>query len=442
MLELRHVVVTMLVIGALALAWVQDYKADNLVQLGQLNVLVNQVEQLVDGGKGDLVKQVSALGDKQMQLRLLIPGEVFEVAIARGRGSMATRFLAEDIRDGLQSYRGVDFYVVTLTNGQRLALYGASPAISQLHHHGFSLSTLVLTLVVLVLGGVIGIGEWRLSNLKERLVQKLGGTELRHLQRADFKRTYRYIVIKLSEYHQQLADQQYLHELKNTKQDELMSNMMHDMKTPIAALHAFVEAYEDGLYAAGQLDKKMPLVVRNVNHLLHVTDQYDAYLKYAAWTVKANMRRYALSHIVQEVILGVERDFAAIGRTVQLVVMESPSYVVCDLNELKKLLHVLVENAHKYSELDKAIILSAMVRSGMLYITVKDYGIGIAPEMHDEIFDPFVKVDKARASSTKSYGIGLYIAKQIVLNHGGDIQLESSLGIGATFTVMLPAAEG
>lgn len=430
------------VLVVVALAWIQDFKADGYVQLGQLNVMVNEVEDILAKGGANLQDRLSALGTQRIKLRLLVPGEVFTVVQLFGRGALETKFRAEDVRDGLYTYRGADFYVVTLKGGQRLAFYGPTPAISQLHHSGLALSTVALSALLLVLYGLVWLDERRLKSFKERLLLLLGSEERPHLVEANSQRTYRYVMNRFTDYAQELVEQQYSHQLENTKQDERMRNMMHDMKTPIAALHAFTEAYEDGLYSTAMLEQKMPLVVRNVNHLLHLTDQYDNFLKYASWTTKANMRRHPVSLLVQDVLLGVERDFAIIGRKMQLVVMESPNYIVCDLNEIKKLLHILVENAHKYSEMDKPIILSAVVRANMFYITVKDYGIGIAPELHSVVFDPFVKVDKARGASAKSYGIGLYIARQIALSHGGDIQLESSLGKGSSFTLLLPLVEG
>ncbi len=434
--------ISSVVAASVVFAWYDELHLDNNVNVHDLNVQVNVVEQAMSVGSGNLeeiLKDAHAM--LGLNVNLLDDEELIKVPLQTNRTRIVKEVQSNQLPNGLYTFRGIDFYVVPINTGQRLAFYGQSPAINQLHFMDLSTGTLLLSFVILAVAVFWLLDIKRFSNFKHRLNYVLGAGAKEALIHANQESTYRYVVYRFSELGQELVEQQYSHEFESTKQDERMRNMMHDMKTPIAALHAFVEAYEDGLYTSDQLPGKMSLVVRNVSHLIHLTDQYDNYLKYASWTTKANMRRYALDYIIQEILMGIERDFVAIGRTIQLVLMESPAFLVCDITELKKLLHILVENAHKYSEKDKPIILSAMVRLGMLYIAVKDYGIGIAPDQHSVIFDPFVKVDKARGASAKSYGIGLYIAKQIAIHHGGDITLDSSLENGATFTLILPVAE-
>ena len=438
----KQLLIGILLVLLVTVAWVQEFIRAERVNVQELNVLINEIEQTLANEPGSINDLVEAFKQKtSLTIQVIEANHLIPVTVKTPRGTLKTDFDSSSLSNGLFTYRGVDFYIVPLNSAKRIAFYGQAPAIHQLHHNESSLSAVLLSILIVV---VLGFGMWaqsQVDNFKLRLAYVMGPEAKDILQSANATQTSRYIINKLTELSQDLVEEKYSHQVENTKQDERLRNMMHDMKTPIAALHAFVEAFEDGLYQPEQLGSKMPLVVRNVNHLLHLTDQYDKYLRYANWTNRSNMRRYPLDYIVQEVLMGVERDFVALGRIVKLVLMESPGFVVCDITELKKLLHILVENAHKYSDKDRPIVLSAMVRSGMIYISVKDYGIGIALDQHNAIFEPFVKVDKARGASAKSYGIGLYIAKQIVIFHGGDILLESEFDKGATFTVILPIVE-
>ncbi|MCK8059898.1 MULTISPECIES: sensor histidine kinase KdpD [unclassified Fusibacter] len=250
-----------------------------------------------------------------------------------------------------------------------------------------------------------------------------------------------YVLDIIKEYEDKMQDTAYTTTVEQTKQDERMKNMMHDMKTPIAALHAFVEAYNDGLYSPDKLPSKMGLIERNMNHLMELIRQYDSFIAYSKGQMNVNMRKVSMKSLVDQILIGIERDFALLGRSIRLVVSEQDFFLVCDMTEIQKLLNILVENAHKYSEINKPIILSAIVRAQTLQIIVKDYGMGISRNKQESVFDPFVKGDEARTSSNQSYGIGLYIAKQIVHRHGGEITLESVPGSGTSFTVVLPIKE-
>jgi len=351
----------------------------------------------------------------------------------------------EQERYGIFRHMGMDYYSIPVlpqqTAFKRLVFFAPSPTlnIGRLAHTNYSVLLSVLALVIICLW--VAIQVYRYQFFKNRLLLLLDRSEQHQVKQMDDHGLYRFVITKLSSYERSMHQQAYHYSLEHTRQDERMRNMMHDMKTPIAALHAFVEAYKDGLYTEKQLPFKMNLVVRNVNNLIELTNQYDTFLKYASLQTKSTMRKVSLGTLVDEVLLGVERDFNMIGRNVQLVVHGQPCYIICDLVEIKKMVHVLVENSHKYSEQDKPIVLSVMIRAHMLYLSVKDYGIGIALNEQTAIFDPFVKVDRARGASSQSYGIGLYIAKQIALSHGGDITVESSLGKGALFTALLPIIE-
>jgi signal transduction histidine kinase len=96
----------------------------------------------------------------------------------------------------------------------------------------------------------------------------------------------------------------------------------------------------------------------------------------------------------------------------------------------------LLDNAIKYTERG-SIVLSAERRNQTLLVTLRDTGLGIAPEQLSHIFDRFYQVDTAR--SKHGIGLGLAIALSVARAHGGDIAVESSVGEGTTFTVRLAA---
>jgi signal transduction histidine kinase len=99
-----------------------------------------------------------------------------------------------------------------------------------------------------------------------------------------------------------------------------------------------------------------------------------------------------------------------------------------------------VENAIKYTPAGGKVALSLRVEDGQAALAVQDTGIGIPPEETERIFEPFVRLDAARARETGGTGLGLAIARSIVVAHGGTLTAESEPGAGSRFTIRLPVA--
>jgi signal transduction histidine kinase len=110
-----------------------------------------------------------------------------------------------------------------------------------------------------------------------------------------------------------------------------------------------------------------------------------------------------------------------------------------DRNMIKQVLRILCDNAVKYSEENTNIYLSCRKNAeGNCSLSVRDEGSGIAAEDLPKIFDRFYRSDKARKSETGGHGLGLSIARIIVVAHNGKIQVRSKPGTGTEFTVILP----
>jgi heavy metal sensor kinase len=118
-----------------------------------------------------------------------------------------------------------------------------------------------------------------------------------------------------------------------------------------------------------------------------------------------------------------------------------PVRVKGDADRLKQLVLNLVTNALKYTPAGGTVLISVTQHEGYAFISVKDTGIGIPKEDLLNIFDRFYRVDKARARQMGGFGLGLSIASWIVEAHKGRIWAESEIGVGSTFTVLLPVVD-
>ena len=136
------------------------------------------------------------------------------------------------------------------------------------------------------------------------------------------------------------------------------------------------------------------------------------------------------------------RPFAD-ARGIELVVSGAPgAEMVGDRQQVLTALRNLVSNAVTYSPDHTRVAVAARVDGGMVAIDVKDQGIGIASHDLDRIFERFYRADPARSRATGGTGLGLSIVKHVCENHGGDVAVWSESGVGSTFTLRFPLANG
>jgi two-component system sensor histidine kinase SenX3 len=115
--------------------------------------------------------------------------------------------------------------------------------------------------------------------------------------------------------------------------------------------------------------------------------------------------------------------------------------VVGDRTHLIMAFHNLIENAINYSPDKTKVTVNTVTSEKIVEIVVIDQGVGITDADQERIFERFYRVDPARSRETGGTGLGLSIVKHVIGNHGGDISVWSSEGVGSTFTIRLPIAE-
>ncbi|HEX6826327.1 MAG TPA: ATP-binding protein, partial [Nitrospiraceae bacterium] len=118
----------------------------------------------------------------------------------------------------------------------------------------------------------------------------------------------------------------------------------------------------------------------------------------------------------------------------------APAVVLGDELRLRELFLNLLDNAVKYSRPSGTVDIALAIEQTQARVSVIDRGIGIAPEDQSRIFDRFYRTDEARAHTKKGTGLGLSICAWIVESHRGRIEVQSKIGEGSTFTVLLPLA--
>ena len=134
-----------------------------------------------------------------------------------------------------------------------------------------------------------------------------------------------------------------------------------------------------------------------------------------------------------------QAQFSSEQRSIFLEVGESEDAIVIgDREQIVTAIHNLIENAVNYSPENTKVSIATKRNEGVVEISVTDQGIGIAESDLARIFERFYRVDPARSRLTGGTGLGLSIVKHIALNHGGDVKVWSKVGVGSTFTLLLP----
>lgn len=222
---------------------------------------------------------------------------------------------------------------------------------------------------------------------------------------------------------------------------EFVANVSHELRTPLTTIKSYTEALEDGALEHPELGPRFAHVIRNetermirlVTDLLHLS-RLDS--------KEAELRKQKTD--IREMLEDVEDRFSFQmkhkGITSNVVVGEDVGSVWLDRDQIDQVLDNLVSNAMKYTPEGGTIKVEAVNGTdGMVHISVEDTGIGIPKKDISRIFERFYRVDKARSRNMGGTGLGLSIAREIVLAHGGTIQLASELQAGTRVTFTLPS---
>jgi two-component system sensor histidine kinase SenX3 len=145
------------------------------------------------------------------------------------------------------------------------------------------------------------------------------------------------------------------------------------------------------------------------------------------------------SDVIKEAISQAQISSESRGIYVETGALQEAT-VIGDRDQLIAAVHNLVENAINYSPENTKVSVTSKIESGLIEIAVTDQGIGIPETELGRIFERFYRVDPARSRATGGTGLGLSIVKHVALNHGGDVKVWSQVGVGSTFSILLPIA--
>ncbi|WP_418405994.1 sensor histidine kinase [Blautia sp.] len=228
--------------------------------------------------------------------------------------------------------------------------------------------------------------------------------------------------------------------LMDKENKELISNISHDLKTPITAVKGYVEGIMDGVADTPEkMDRYVRTIYNKTNEMDHLINELTFYSKIDTNRIpytfsKLNVEDY-FSDCAEE--LGLEME----TRGIELVYanyVEKGVQVIADGEQIRRVIHNIVSNAIKYMEKPRGIIQLRVKDVGdFIQVEIEDNGKGIAAKDLPYIFDRFYRTDVSRNSSKGGSGIGLSLVKKIMEDHGGKVWATSRLGIGTIMYFVL-----
>lgn len=230
-------------------------------------------------------------------------------------------------------------------------------------------------------------------------------------------------------------------QVSQQSQRDFVANVSHELKTPLTSIQGFAQAILDGaVQTPDALQQAAGVVFQEATRMHRLVLDLLSLARLEAGT--ADLQRTPVN--IEALLRGVIEKFILQAQSAQVDLREDYQempLVIGDGDRLAQVFTNLVDNAIKFTPPGGTVTVASHSSDGGVLVSVSDSGSGIAPEDQSRIFERFYQVDKSRRGGAgRGVGLGLSIARQIMLAHGGQIWVESQPGQGSRFMVKIPFA--
>jgi signal transduction histidine kinase len=220
-----------------------------------------------------------------------------------------------------------------------------------------------------------------------------------------------------------------------------VSNVSHELKTPLSLLTLFSEILELGRVNSEEKKTEYYQIIRHES--LRLNKMIDNILDFSK--IEAGRKTYVfteadMAEVIDDVLSSYRYQIINSGFTIQTNVEPDLPPVSIDRDAMAQVISNLLDNAIKYSRKVKQLTITAKNLDGKLFVEIADNGIGIPRTEQAKIFEKFYRVGNGLVHDVKGSGLGLSLVKHIVEAHNGTISVESEVGKGSRFTILLPLA--
>ncbi|MGA2297892.1 MAG: ATP-binding protein [FCB group bacterium] len=235
-----------------------------------------------------------------------------------------------------------------------------------------------------------------------------------------------------------------LKKLENIKKDFVI-NVSHELRTPLTVIKGYIETIDETI-SENEIDenisteetrKYIDIIKNHTNRLINIVQDLLSITQLEEKSIKINIIEFQLDKFFNNLNNTFEQKLKQKNLYLKININPDISFIKADEFKLEQMFINLIDNAIKYTE-EGGIIINIDRDNAHVRFEVIDTGIGIPDKDRDRIFERFYTVDKSRSRQMAGTGLGLSIVKHIVLLHNGKINVESTIGTGSKFIILLP----
>ena len=236
---------------------------------------------------------------------------------------------------------------------------------------------------------------------------------------------------------------QVLAEDANAAKANFLAAISHELRTPLNAIAGYVELLEMGLRGPLTDEQRTDLgrIRKSQQYLLGLIEQVLVFTQLDAQKVAVHIQDVSLDEVLHDTETMVKPQILAKGIEYSYEADEPGLHVRADREKMQQIVLNLVTNGAKYTSRGGRVAVSSQPRNGTVHVKVTDTGPGIPDKMLATIFEPFVQLDRRLNQPREGVGLGLTISRDLARAMGGDLVVDSTLGVGSTFTLVLPRTE-
>ena len=222
------------------------------------------------------------------------------------------------------------------------------------------------------------------------------------------------------------------------EQRKFISNISHDFRSPLTSIKGYIEAMIDGTIPVEMQEKYLNIILFETKRLNKLTQNILDLNRFGHHGVILDITKFDINQMIRTITMTFEGVCREKGLSFDLLLTEKQLFVKGDMSKIQQVLYNLIDNATKFSYNNTTIIIETNLKNGKVFISVKDFGLGIPSDSLKKIWERFYKTDLSRGKDKKGTGLGLAIVKEIIQAHNENINVISTEGVGTEFIFTLP----
>lgn len=228
-------------------------------------------------------------------------------------------------------------------------------------------------------------------------------------------------------------------ERQETSRREFISNISHDLRSPLTSVKGYIQAMLDGTIPEESRDKYLQVVLDETRRVTKMANDLLLIGQFQNFNPGLDKSQFDINELIRTTLITFERLIQDKNIHISVSFADEKNIVLADCEKIQRVIHNLIDNAVKFTPHDGEISLRTHVhpKSNKITVSVKDSGPGIPNIEHKKIFDRFYKSDQSRGQDKTGTGLGLAIVKEFVRAHGATIQVLSAPGQGSEFSFSL-----